>query len=991
MKINRHFRPFFILFLTLLSIQTTTAQPGSTDLTFNPGNGANGDVQCVCSQSDNKTIVTGLFNDFNGSIVNYIVRLNEDGTIDGSFNTGSGFGGNGTLFSDVTYSCAIQSDGKILVGGNFFSFNGTSTNRLVRLNSDGTIDASFNIGTGFDGSVRTISIQSDGKIIVGGWLLTANGNSSARLARLNSDGSVDPTFTIGSGFGSLVLTTAIQLDGKILVGGQFTTFNGTSQNYIARLNSNGTIDPSFQVGTAFNNNVRAISIQSDGRILIGGDFTTYNGSTTNRIIRLNSDGSIDETFSAGTGFNNRVYAIEQQTDGQIIVGGQFTTYNGTTRNRIARLNTDGTLDSGFSPTTGFNNVVFTLDMQSDGKIMAGGQFQALNNNSRVRVARLNGTCATLAPTATVAQTFCNSATIANLTATGTAIQWYADASGGTTLAGGTALADGSTYYASQTSGGCESTDRFAVTVTINSPAAPTGSATQEFCNTGTVAELITAGSDIQWYTSSTGGSALGSTVVLTNGIYYASQTISGCESADRFAVAVTINIPTAPAGNTNQNFCGSALVSDIAISGSNITWYDAASAGNVLLPTTALVDGSTYYANQTISGCESLNQLEVTVSVNAIPSAPTGAATQEFCNGATIAELAVTGTALTWYASAVSTAPLSSSTSMSNGTTYFATQTVNGCESSDRLEVTVTINAPVAPSGNPTQTFCSAATVNDLNATGTDVAWYSTATGGTPLASSAALSNGTYYASQTVNGCESSDRLEVAVTINVPVAPSGNPTQTFCFSGTVSDLQANGQNIQWYNPLIGGGTTPLNPGDALVDGFAYQATQTVDGCESHNQFVVTVDIITFSNGVNLNGATLTASATGATYQWIDCDDNNAAINGSTAQTFTPAQNGNYAVVIIVNGCSDTSACVAITTVGLVEDKVEMLNIQPNPTSGMLIITVSEPTNAVVTASNGAIITTLKLEGETVLDATKYATGVYYLRTSEGQTVKFIKQ
>ncbi|MFN5879901.1 MAG: delta-60 repeat domain-containing protein, partial [Flavobacteriales bacterium] len=293
MKINRHFRTFFILFLTLLSIQTTTAQPGSTDLTFNPGNGANGDVQCVCSQSDNKTIVTGLFNDFNGSIVNYIVRLNEDGTIDGSFNTGSGFGGNGTLFSEATYSCAIQSDGKILVGGNFYSFNGTPTNRLVRLNSDGTIDASFNIGNGFDGSVRSISIQSDGKIIVGGWLLTANGNSSARLARLNSDGSYDPTFTIGSGFGSLVLATAIQLDGKILVGGQFTTFNGTSQNYIARLNSNGTIDPSFQVGTAFNNYVRAISIQSDGKILIGGDYTTYNGSTTNRIVRLNSNGSID--------------------------------------------------------------------------------------------------------------------------------------------------------------------------------------------------------------------------------------------------------------------------------------------------------------------------------------------------------------------------------------------------------------------------------------------------------------------------------------------------------------------------------------------------------------------------------------------------------------------------------------------------------------------------------------------------------------------------
>jgi hypothetical protein len=152
-----------------------------------------------------------------------------------------------------------------------------------------------------------------------------------------------------------------------------------------------------------------------------------------------------------------------------------------------------------------------------------------------------------------------------------------------------------------------------------------------------------------------------------------------------------------------------------------------------------------------------------------------------------------------------------------------------------------------------------------------------------------------------------------------------------------------------------------------------------------------VDIITFSNGVNLNGSTLTAAATGATYQWIDCDDNNAAINGATAQTFTPVQNGNYAVVITANGCSDTSACVSITTVGLDEDKLDLLTIQPNPTSGLLMITVLQPTNAVVSAANGTVIATLKLEGETILDATQFATGVYYLRTSEGQTVKFIKQ
>ena len=113
--------------------------------------------------------------------------------------------------------------------------------------------------------------------------------------------------------------------------------------------------------------------------------------------------------------------------------------------------------------------------------------------------------------------------------------------------------------------------------------------------------------------------------------------------------------------------------------------------------------------------------------------------------------------------------------------------------------------------------------------------------------------------------------------------------------------------------------------------------------------------------------------------------------GENGQSFTPTANGSYAVEIELNGCSAMSSCVQIGSVGLEEDKLDRLTIQPNPTSGILMITVSQPTNAVVSAANGTIVATLKLEGETVIDATKFATGVYYLRTTEGQTVKFIKQ
>jgi hypothetical protein len=143
--------------------------------------------------------------------------------------------------------------------------------------------------------------------------------------------------------------------------------------------------------------------------------------------------------------------------------------------------------------------------------------------------------------------------------------------------------------------------------------------------------------------------------------------------------------------------------------------------------------------------------------------------------------------------------------------------------------------------------------------------------------------------------------------------------------------------------------------------------------------------------VTQTGNTLTATQSGANYTWVDCNNGNQPIAGANGQSFTPTANGSYAVEIELNGCSVISTCVQISSVGLNEDKLDLLTIQPNPTSGLLMITVSLPTVAVVTAANGKVIAALKLEGETVLDATQFATGVYYIRTSEGQTVKFIKQ
>jgi uncharacterized delta-60 repeat protein len=373
--------------LLLLFPLVCTAQ-AENDPSFNVyddctyGNGFNNSVRTTSIQADGKILVGGAFTSYNGTARNCIARLNPDGSLDTGFNPGSGF-------NNAVFTTSIQSDGKIIVGGSFTAFNGTVRNSIARLNPDGSLDTGFNPGSGFNNSVNTTSIQADGKIIVGGTFTTFNGTARSRIARLNPDGSLDTGFNPGSGFNNAVFTTSIQSDGKIIVGGGFTAYNGTTRNRIARLNVNGSLDTGFNPGSGFNNTVNTTSIQADGKIIVGGDFTTFNGTARNCIARLNPDGSLDTTFNPGNGFNSAVFTTSIQADDKIIVGGSFTAFNGTTINRIARLNPDGSLDTGFNPGSGFNINVSTTSIQADGKIIVGGTFTTFNGTARNRIARLN--------------------------------------------------------------------------------------------------------------------------------------------------------------------------------------------------------------------------------------------------------------------------------------------------------------------------------------------------------------------------------------------------------------------------------------------------------------------------------------------------------------------------------------------------------------------------------------------------------------------------
>ncbi|MCX6824097.1 MAG: DUF5011 domain-containing protein [candidate division SR1 bacterium] len=186
----------------------------------------------------------------------------------------------------------IQSDGKIIVGGQFSTYSGVTANGIVRLNTNGTKDASFLIGNGFAGQVVALALQGDGKVVAGGWFTSYSGSAVNYIVRLNSTGSKDTSFLIGSGFNSVVRSLKIQSDGKIIAGGMFTTYNGVTANGIIRLATNGINDGLFTVGSGFNYAINALAIQNTNGILVGGNFTTYNGVAAGYLVSLYGDSDV---------------------------------------------------------------------------------------------------------------------------------------------------------------------------------------------------------------------------------------------------------------------------------------------------------------------------------------------------------------------------------------------------------------------------------------------------------------------------------------------------------------------------------------------------------------------------------------------------------------------------------------------------------------------------------------------------------------------------
>ena len=298
----------------------------------------------------------------------------------------------GTGFDADPEAIKQQADGKLIVGGYYTTYQGVSANRIVRLNTDFSIDDTFDYGTGFNAEVNAVAIQSDGKILVGGNFTQYNGTARNRIVRLETDGSIDTTFGIGTGFNATIWAITVQSDGKILVGGQFTSYSGSSRSKIVRLNTNGSIDTTFASPGTINNSVFDISIQTDNKVVVVGQFTQVSGVTNNRIARFSSTGVIDNTFVTG-GLNASGYVLLCEDDGKVVVGGNFTQVSGVSSSGIVRLLSGGTIDATFNVGSGFTQVGGTLQILDitpvNGQYLVSGQFASYNGTTAKALARLN--------------------------------------------------------------------------------------------------------------------------------------------------------------------------------------------------------------------------------------------------------------------------------------------------------------------------------------------------------------------------------------------------------------------------------------------------------------------------------------------------------------------------------------------------------------------------------------------------------------------------
>ena len=341
-----------------------------------------GYADVVLIQSDGKILVagtSGLYDDSLGGIAdNYTIikRFNVDGTEDGIFTSPKFHGDYDGYIRDIKQ----QSSGKLIVVGHFTEIDGATQNGIVRLNTNGSVDATFVTGIGFNNQALVCKVLSDNTVIVGGNFTDYDENVVGRIVKLGVDGAINSTFSTNASRNSAVFAIEVDANNDIYLGGNFT-------NRIIRINADGTTDSSFDVG-GFNGRVASIKIDSNGKIVVGGWFDQYDAVACNPgIVRLETNGNLDTSFTTeGSGLleydgADSVQSIAIQSNGKIVAGGWFQGYNGLRQGRIIRFNTNGTKDTTFDTGAGFSDRVQSIAIDASGNIFCAGFFYNYNGKN----------------------------------------------------------------------------------------------------------------------------------------------------------------------------------------------------------------------------------------------------------------------------------------------------------------------------------------------------------------------------------------------------------------------------------------------------------------------------------------------------------------------------------------------------------------------------------------------------------------------------------
>ena len=596
-------------------------------------------------------------------------------------------------------------------------------------------------------------------------------------------------------------------------------------------------------------------------------------------------------------------------------------------------------------------------------------------------------------------------TVGDLVVTGAAVNWYATATATTPLAATDVLVT-KTYYATQMLNGCQSVNRTAVKVTVYDTPAPSVS-DQIYCisENKKIGDILVKGTAVQWYDVAVGGAPLNSTVKLSTGIYYGSQTLNGCESVNRTAVKITIHDTAAPSAISVQTFCAgnSPTISDLMVMGTAVKWYSVATGGNELPLQTSLVNGNTYYATQTLNGCESVGRAVVKVILYQAPTIISSVLT--VCSGTISGQVKIdtfNAGELKWYSTSTSVNELSSITVLTSGTYYVSTFTNGMCVSERRpLQVTVLNSVPVPVAVS--QQFCGQATINDLTVqqivNGAQVNWYSSYQSSVPLSGNTPLLSGTYYVEQKVGFC-SSARLAVGIKIISVPAPTFTNFK-LCEGATVGNpyLTSNGgSSYKWF--LNSNSDTALADSYQLKSGYYFLANEQ-SGCISPKTKVY-VDIN--SRPLPPTGSSVQTFSSQATVSdlkmnepgvvWYnDHDDAMLGINSLwSTQKLTDGATY-YGVILSSEGCPSVPTPVKVALVLNSSDlNLADLKYHPNPVLSELTISYPDPVlqTEVYDLTGRSVMKRNFEDTEVKLDFSTLGSGVYLVRIATENASQFIK-